>query len=268
MGFSSNDGGGVGGLVGRAGGRPRTGTSVIGGFNFEEELGASPDEWNRYTLIWNESGLPDGHILAIYVNGEKRSNAYNLEDSPFSGISADAFFRLGYMTGGFVDDAWTLVDPGAAIALDEFKVYNTSENPFDPVDTCTLDVELNYTDNSLDLNFEVGTMNSARWKVFLVRYGVTEVLVADRVIVDPPIDVSISIPEFQSRGTIGFLTTLATKEDVIVCSDFETVDTGQSEDASVLEYTRSTAEELKWIFEQKFNEILFQHPENVQYGIE
>jgi hypothetical protein len=41
----------------------------------------------------------------------------------------------------------------------------------------------------------------------------------------PPINYNVSVTEFPSAGTIGFLTTFVNEEG-IVCSDWEVIDTG------------------------------------------
>jgi hypothetical protein len=197
-----------------------------------------------------EELCPAGYEVRVLANHEGRR------------LRGCSQYPSGYCPAAFIDNiiVWDR-------ALTDFS-HRFAEDPGAPTDRCDLDIDLSYADNTLEVDFEVGTTRGARWKIYLVRYGVTELLVADRVVVDPPISLTISVPEFESRGTIGFLTTLATREDVIICSDFETVDTGQPDGLSVPEHANSTGEELKWIFAQKLNDTLFEYPENVRYEVE
>lgn len=91
---------------------------------------------------------------------------------------------------------------------------------------CALDLTLDYANDDLTLSFEMGTMQPARWQVFQVRQTVKTIYDTSLQIIDPPITVSLTIPGVPHVGTIGILTTLSTAQDGILCSDFETVDTG------------------------------------------
>ncbi len=42
----------------------------------------------------------------------------------FQPLSVDAL-KLAFMEGSFVENAWDLVGPGAAVAMDELRIYNS-----------------------------------------------------------------------------------------------------------------------------------------------
>jgi hypothetical protein len=55
---------------------------------------------------------------------------------------------------------------------------------------------------------------------------VTPVVSAALPVIEPPVPVELDLPFFPALGTVGFLTTLTTSTQGIICSAFETVDTG------------------------------------------
>jgi hypothetical protein len=112
------------------------------------------------------------------------------------------------------------------------------------VEPCTLNVEPSASDGTLNLAFEVGTSEPATWNVWLsFQSQIIRLVSAPLPAVDPPISFPIRIPFFPPLGTIGFLTTLTTAEEGIICSDFETVDTGPR-----LESAAPSAHELQDLF--------------------
>jgi len=91
----------------------------------------------------------------------------------------------------------------------------------------TLNLDLTYDNTGLTMNFEIGTKQPAFWNVLISSHKKTKSLLSIPIpVVDPPISFPIILPRFQSLGNIGVLTTLTTKETGIICSDWETVDTG------------------------------------------
>ena len=97
---------------------------------------------------------------------------------------------------------------------------------------CNLGLNLNYIDGTLNLNFDVGTEEPVNWNAWLnSQSDVFPLLSAQLPAIDPPISFPLSLPFFPQIGTIGVLTTLTTKEKGIICSDFQTVNTGVSDEA-------------------------------------
>jgi len=126
--------------------------------------------------------------------------------------------RLVFHTGNF--DSYA--DPGH----DQYLVQMIDWTGGDVPDTCTLDLILTYTGGTLNMDFYLGTSEPATINVwFNVLSQIIPYLSVPLPPIDPPISVPIAIPGVPSIGTIGVLTTLTTP-DGIICSDWETVDTG------------------------------------------
>jgi hypothetical protein len=98
---------------------------------------------------------------------------------------------------------------------------------------CALALEARATDGTLTLEFDVGTREPATWNVWLIAQAeVTPVVSAALPVIEPPAEVELNLPFFPALGTVGFLTTLTTPVQGIICSVFVTVDTGLSEVAA------------------------------------
>lgn len=92
---------------------------------------------------------------------------------------------------------------------------------------CVLDLTLTYSDSTLTIDFLAGTSVPATWNVWLSILNFTFPLWSVPIpAIDPPVDVPVPIPGFPNIGVVGVLTTLTTSEKGIICSDWETVDTG------------------------------------------
>ena len=89
------------------------------------------------------------------------------------------------------------------------------------------EVALSAADGALDIDFTLRTVSPATWNVwFSVMNTTFRLWSVGPFSVDPATQVPISVPNFPSLGTVGFLTTLTTPDKGIICSDWETVDTG------------------------------------------
>ena len=76
------------------------------------------------------------------------------------------------------------------------------------------------------MDFDLGTLKSARWEVWLVStFGINQLWSADLPVIDPPVSFPVGFP-FPSIGHIAVVTTLTTPEDELVCIDGAGVDTG------------------------------------------
>ncbi len=92
-----------------------------------------------------------------------------------------------------------------------------------PAQSCTLDVDVRYTGDTLNMDFTVGLLSPATWNVFLSVADVAVPLLSIPLpAIDPPLSLSIPIPGFPDFGGIGILTTLTTPTGGIICSDWST----------------------------------------------
>lgn len=94
--------------------------------------------------------------------------------------------------------------------------------------SCPLDLTLTLNHTTLDMDFEVGTTVPATWNVWMSIQTLRPFRLWSSVLppIDPPISIPVSLPGFPQLGSIGILTTLTTPGEGIICSDWETVDTG------------------------------------------
>ena len=91
---------------------------------------------------------------------------------------------------------------------------------------CTLNLDLSHTIEGIILNFQVGSPEPVMWRVWaLVGPTFFPLLNVQLPAIEPPLNPSFTIPVF-NFGTIGFITTLSTPTEGIVCSAWETVNTG------------------------------------------
>jgi hypothetical protein len=94
---------------------------------------------------------------------------------------------------------------------------------------CILNLAASLTDRTLTLEFDVGTREPATWNVWLIaQAAVTPVVSAALPVIEPPASIELDLPFFPALGTVGFLTTLTTPVQGIICSALVTVDTGPS----------------------------------------
>jgi len=73
--LNGNDGASEGGLCGRAGGNPSTGTGVFGTWTYEQVLGTGQVErWHHDALVWDKDGIPNvddrTRTIALFLDGK------------------------------------------------------------------------------------------------------------------------------------------------------------------------------------------------------
>jgi hypothetical protein len=99
----------------------------------------------------------------------------------------------------------------------------------DPEISCTLDLSLSFADDTFTLDFLLGATGNVIGNVYLhYRNEVLTLCSCPVPVTDPPVSISLSYPEFPHLGIVGVLATLVS-DDGIICSDWETVDTGQAD---------------------------------------
>ena len=107
---------------------------------------------------------------------------------------------------------------------------------------CTLLLDPSYMGNTMNLDFTLGSQTAVTWNLWFSFQTITIPLWSFPLpVLDPPINIPIPIQGFPQIGRVGFLTTLTTPGDGIVCSAWETVDTGAPA-------VMPTARELKELF--------------------
>ncbi len=97
---------------------------------------------------------------------------------------------------------------------------------FSSASVCTNNVALSYTGGRLIMDFTVGSKSAGKWNVLLSYNNTFLPLFSISVpVIVPPMAIPVAFP-FPSIGGIGVLTTLTSPGDGIICSDWQTVDTG------------------------------------------
>lgn len=107
--------------------------------------------------------------------------------------------------------------------------YNVSLNCLSGVCAPKLpvcEVGLGMSGNTLNIDFTLRTATPATWNLWISAMSTTARLWSvGPLTVDPRVSIPLTAPGFPALGTIGFLSTLTTPSGII-CSDFETVNTG------------------------------------------
>jgi hypothetical protein len=89
------------------------------------------------------------------------------------------------------------------------------------------EVGLEMSGNTLNFDFTLRTATPATWNLSIVVMNASARLWSvGPLTIDPRVSIPLSLPGFPPLGTIGFLSTLTTPQSGIICSDFETVNTG------------------------------------------
>ena len=172
-------------------------------------------KWHVYRYRLDPSGIQ------WWVDGISVGSATTAMLLPSGGTPTE-FRRINMM----------ITSATANVELDYLIVKQTPQPP------CTLNLEASFADETLTLDFNLGTREPATWNVWLTSQSdIIRLVSAPLPVIDPAIPFPITIPFFPHLGTIGFLTTLTTAEAGIICSDFKTVDTD-----SISESVASTVE--------------------------
>ena len=168
-------------------------------------------------------GTSDTNLYAINSNGTQRwvvptqggvvsSPAIAADGTVYAGSNDSDLYAINSQTGGLADSAWPMFHR---------DVRHTGQA--DP--GCKIELELTYTSGTLDLDFNLITGIPAAWNVWFSVQNLTLHLWSVPVPV-VGLQIPVPIPEFPQLGTIGFLTTMTTLDGGILCSNWETIDTG------------------------------------------
>ena len=140
----------------------------------------------------------------------------------FCGVNTPEGIRCAIQRANFDGTDGELVVITGVEASDAFSDIEVIP---DPAELC--DLELTYTSGTIELDFQLATSVPATWSVWLSLQSFTVPLWSfPLAVIDPPTAVNAPIPGFPPLGTIGFLTTLTRPGEGIICSDWETIDTG------------------------------------------
>ena len=155
-------------------------------------------------------------------------------------IIPDAFFNpAGDTLLYFVYDSFTI--PSGSLPTDGTQSMQRSDlatGPNSPTNyaggsgsvvstppTCSLALRLRHVGAGLILSFELGSSESVVWNVWLSIQSSTILLWSVPLpALEPPVTLPVSLP-FPQIGRVGVLTSLTTS-DGILCSDWESLDTG------------------------------------------
>ena len=92
--------------------------------------------------------------------------------------------------------------------------------------SCSLDVTATSSGGVLSMDFTIVSLQPLTLNTYLLTGGNVTRLFSVPLGVTVPTSFTIPIPSFPDFGTIGVLATLTTPTDGIICSDFDTADTG------------------------------------------
>ena len=182
----------------------------------------------EYGVTFTPSNIPGSYI------GDGQDCGWSAGDFPGALTAA--------VGGNFIE---------ASVPIDILKILNPNLTEFDitcsndncdigrytlgPQDECTLEQELSYSGGTLTMGYNLGTTMPARWSVWLVLLDPPVAIQAWSVplpIIDPLITPDVSFP-LAGFGTAGALTVLSTPADGVICSDWDTVDTGPMSEGGV-----------------------------------
>lgn len=157
-------------------------------------VASSPD-----ALVANQTGVlvngcgGDTSTFDVSITGTGTAQAYDLQfvDSEFGGVLAS------------------------------IPVSISTPNP------CTLDLALSLEGGTLTFDFNLGTLQPADLNLYLSSFNRTYSLLQAPValrFINPPLSTRATISEFPDFGRIGILATMATAEDGIICSAWQTIE--------------------------------------------
>ena len=93
-----------------------------------------------------------------------------------------------------------ITSASANVELDYLIVKQTPQPP------CTLNLVASFTDQTLSLDFDLGTREPATWNIWLVaQTEVTPLVSAALPVIEPPVPVEVDIPFFPALGTVGLV---------------------------------------------------------------
>ena len=134
-----------------------------------------------------------------------------------SDYGTNQVLRYNGVSGAFIDVFIPSGSGGLTVAGDVI---------FTPPTSCTLATTLSYSASTLTMQFDVGTSVPATWRAWLVsQSGISKLFAKALPVVAPPrlFTRTSAVP---SEGMVGVVTTLSTPTAGIMCSAWQTVDTG------------------------------------------
>ena len=91
------------------------------------------------------------------------------------------------------------------------------------------DLSLTYAGGALDIGFQLATSAPVTWNAWLsLQSSTVRLWSLPLPVIDPAIFRNIHVPDFPQSGRVGFLTTMTRPDAGIVCSDWQTIDTGSA----------------------------------------
>lgn len=172
--------------------------------------------WHHVAGTW------DGAMMRLYVDGNQ------VAASAFAGPMQ--YDDNPVLIGADDNNPDDLPDNGFDGVIDDVRIYNRAlsrDEIRELVKGCTLELTPTYVGTTLNLNFQLGAVSAATWNLWaVVQSNAVRLWSIPVPVVDPPVTFDIPLANVPHLGVIGFLTT-TTGTGGIVCSDWDTVDTGQ-----------------------------------------
>ena len=162
---------------------------------------------------------------------------WSLAENPEVGWLSEDSIGGTVIAGGSQDIQLTFDTAGLAPNTYFTRLDVSSDDPDEPVvevrvglnvvASCTLSLTLDFAVDTLTYTVELGTLEPATWNVWLSTLNdITLQGSRSLGIINPPRTRSLTISGLANSGIVGVLTTMTTAIDGIVCSDWETIDTG------------------------------------------
>lgn len=174
------------------------------------------------------------------------SNIYLANHDLESVLKPAAFLQNPLPLSGFFlanEDLELVVDPlrpepnptplsNIFISQQDTELYAFVASPSLPT-PCTVNMGLSYFDGTANMEFTVGTLAQATGNSWGVARSEAFYLESSLVsIIDPPETFARSVPGVPSIGIAGVLATLSTIDEGIICSEWQSIDTGTAPTAA------------------------------------
>lgn len=183
-----------------------------------------------YDQDWNK--LADHSIRSTDVNLSSPDQTFDFNKIDFSfEEGVDYIIRVEAREyTKFYNENNQEINPDLNEYADFLSVLNRNRIQIDYTVESKVELDLSYTNNTLNINIDVGTIEAVNANIWIsyMNEMIPHIVGTRLPVIDPPRTYLLSIPNVPHLGNLGVLATLTTSNG-IVCSDWETVETGEME---------------------------------------